>query len=163
MGTGRTGGKSRDRVMEFGKLTWTGLIIAGAGWAALILGATVSDDFWKSLPQIGELRPDLSIVSTSNSLIVSGLGLAILGVLQKGFGVFQRFFEAVLQRSQRAEMQPAPIVKQPPKVQESEIAERGRVGGRSYVRRANGTVQIETLLGVRNFASFDEAKEFIGS
>jgi hypothetical protein len=149
--------------MEFGKLTWTGLIIAAAGWIALILGATVSEDFWRTLPLIGELRPNLSVVGTSNSLIVSGLGLAILGALQKGFGVFQRFFEAVLQRSQRAEMQPAPIVKQSAKVQESEIAERGRVSGRSYVRLANGTVQIETLLGVRNFASFDEAREFIGS
>ena len=36
------------------------------------------------------------------------------------------------------------------------------MGNRAYVRFANGTVQIETLLGVRNFASFDEAREFIG-
>ena len=149
--------------MEFGRLTWIGLIVAAIGWATLFLGWVVSEDLQKALEHFGAIRPDLSIVSTSNCLIVSGFGLAILGALQKGFGALQSFFEAVLQRSQRVQMQAAPAAQRPAKIPESDIAEEGWVGNRAYVRLANGTVQIETLLGVRNFASFDEAREFIGS
>ena len=35
------------------------------------------------------------------------------------------------------------------------------MGDRAYGRSANGTVQIETLPGARNFSSFDEAGEFV--
>jgi len=152
----------RDHSMEFNRLTWIGLIVAAVGWAMLLLGATVSEDVWKAWEYFGATAPNLSVVSTSNSMIVSGFGLAILGALQSGFGALHRFFEAVLQRSQRAQAQTAPAMKQPAKLSAHEIAEEGWMGNRAYVRFANGTVQIETLLGVRSFASFDEAREFIG-
>jgi len=153
----------RDHSMEFNRLTWIGLIVAAVGWAMLIFGATVSEDVWKAWEYFGATAPNLSVVSASNSMIMSGFGLAILGALQSGFSALHRFFEAVLQRSQRAQAQTAPAMKQPAKLSVNDIAEEGWMGNRAYVRFANGTVQIETLLGVRNFASFDEAREFIGS
>jgi hypothetical protein len=152
-----------DHDMEFNRLTWAGLVVAAVGWAMLLLGATASQDVWKIWEYFGMTIPNLSVVSTANSMIVSGFGLAILGTLQSGFSSLHRFFEAVLQRSQRGQMQAATALKQTGNFSSNKIAEEGWMGNRAYVRFANGTVQIETLLGVRNFSSFDEAREFIGS
>jgi hypothetical protein len=153
----------RDHSMEFNRLTWTGLIVAAVGWTLLLLGATVSKEVWGIWDYFGTTVPDLSAVSASNSMILSGFGLAILGALQSGFSSLHLFFEAVLQRSQRAQVQAATSLKQTANFASSKIAEEGWMGDRAYVRFANGTVQIETLLGVRNFSSVDEAREFIGA
>jgi len=38
----------------------------------------------------------------------------------------------------------------------------GQLGGRPYVLFADGAVDLETVFGVRSFASLDEARAFIG-
>lgn len=147
--------------MEFSRLTRAGLIVAAIGWTLLLLHMAISAEVGQAWRSFGLNAPNLSVVTASNNVIVSGFALAILGALQSGFGALQRFFEAVLQRSQRA--QSAPVIQHPTKLCANDVAEEGWIGNRAYVLFTNGTVQIETLLGVRNFASFAEAREFIGS
>ena len=100
-------------------------------------------------------------------LIVSGFLIAILGTLRAGVVTLRQFFEAVLQRAAAAAAQPAPPMPEPEPepayVEPDAIVERGRVGDRAYVLFGDGSVEVETLLGVRRFASIDEARDFIGS
>ena len=78
--------------MAFDKLTWIGFIIVAAGWALLF-----------STPQLnsaGAMRLDFALVA--QSVIMCGLGLAVIGALQTGFGALNKFFDAVAARSQLA-------------------------------------------------------------
>ena len=61
-------------------------------------------------------------------------------------------------RPRVVEPEPEP---EPAYVEPDAIVERGRVGDRAYVLFGDGSVEVETLLGVRRFASIDEARDFI--
>ncbi len=44
----------------------------------------------------------------------------------------------------------------------TKVVERGRLKDRPYVLFGDGSIEVETLLGQRRFASFKDAREFIG-
>ncbi|WP_395664293.1 hypothetical protein [Methylocella sp.] len=164
--------------MIFEKLTWTGFIIVAAGWALLL-----------STPQLnaaGALRLDFAMVA--QCAIISGLGIAVIGALQTGFGALNRFFDAVVARSQQskapaagasiardrtvertqpsvdAKLRPPPqrhAAAVAPRATARKILERGWVKDRAYVQFTDGTVEVETLLGRRMFPSLKDAREFI--
>jgi hypothetical protein len=161
-------GIGRTRVTA---LSWAGLALAAAGWAVLLAGDT-------GAAALG-LAPDRAqTVAVAQMLVLSGIGLALFDALHAGFGALNRFFDAVLQRSvakaappshappshapARPAPQPARAAPQPATAQ-SEIVERGRFDGRAYLRYRDGSVEIETLLGVRRFSSMEEVEEFIGA
>jgi hypothetical protein len=156
-------GIGRTRVTA---LSWAGLALAAAGWAVLLAGDT-------GAAALG-LAPDRAqTVAVAQTLVLSGIGLALFDALHAGFGALNRFFDAVLQRSvakaappshapARPAPQPARAAPQPATAQ-SEIVERGRFDGRAYLRYRDGSVEIETLLGVRRFSSMEEVEEFIGA
>jgi prepilin-type processing-associated H-X9-DG protein len=89
--------------------------------------------------------------------ILTGLGIAILGALQTGFGVLSKFLESVLERTGKARLNGA-AVRSP---QQKKIVERGWVKDRAYVLYADGSVEVETRLGRRIFSSLQDAQEFI--
>jgi hypothetical protein len=138
--------------MLFDKLTWVGFMIVALGWALLL-----------SAPQLVELlpaftghsNPPLSIPAIAQSTILSGFGIALLGVLQTGFGALNRFFDSVLERNLRGRAHTGARPAQ------KKVVERGWLKNRAYVLFTDGSVEVETMLGRRIFPSLQEAQEFI--
>ena len=133
------------------RLTWAGLAVAGLGWALFVPALLIAPVSIRG-----------TVVALAQMLIVSGFGLAIVGALRNGFSALNRFFEAVLERA-AAKAEAAAEAPEPPEFYEEEIIDRGRIRDRGYVLYGDGTVDVETLLGIRRFASLAEARDFIGT
>jgi hypothetical protein len=149
--------------MPFDKLTWVGLMLVALGWALLFSGAPLADLFARVTGRVIAFGSPSDMLGISQCAILSGFGLAVLGVLQTGFGALNRFFEAVLERTakpQNAEPMQVSVRRSEP--QNKAVLERGRLKDRAYVRFVDGSVEVETLLGLRHFPNLDEALEFIG-
>lgn len=151
-----------------------------AGWALLFSAAQLTDVLAQASGR--SLGATINVPAIAQCAIVTGLGIGIIGALQTGFGALNRFFEAVLVRSQQGRPQsgaPSPghpavhavtsspaqavtraIVKQQPS-QPRKILERGWVKDRAYVLFTDGSVEVETMLGRRMFPSLQDAREFI--
>ena len=112
------------------------------------------------------------IETLAQLLVVTGLGLAILGGLREGFGALNGFFDAALQRS--AAQRPSSVSDVSDEFVEDDVdtgyqpvgnrfaAERPAHGSaRNYTILSDGSVEVDTLLGTRIFASMDEARDFI--
>lgn len=137
--------------MAFDKLTWIGLMVVALGWAMLLSGAPTIEIFAKVLGRANGLPFNMAMIAQAT--ILTGLGLAILGALQTGFSALKQFFDTVVERTSRSGEPPA---------MPGKIVERGRLKNRPYVLFGDGTIEVETLLGMRRFASFKDAHEFIG-
>ena len=169
--------------MIFERLTWIGLMIVAAGWALLLSAPQLTEGIAHVAGRSAE-STTLNISAIAQCGIVSGFGLGIIGALQTGFGALNKFFEAVLARSQqsraqasrpslaptqdaaRAAAEPlrhtaAKSVARPAPAQSRKIQERGWVKDRAYVLFTDGSVEVETMLGRRKFPSLQEAQEFI--
>ena len=152
--------------MRTDRFIWFGLAIVIAGWAVLLADMLISDTVLKAgtLVAVISLRSD--IITIAQTAIMSGFGLGVVGALRSGFGALNRFFEAVLQRSSTP--RPAPVVDAPepqvatPMPQPVErMPQTGQIKDRNYVILPDGSVEVDTLLGTRVFASLDEARDFI--
>jgi len=141
--------------MIFDRLTWIGLMIAALGWA-LLFSAPQLASFVASASARSMSACSLDTAAIAACAILSGFGIAILGALQTGFGALNRFFETVLVRTAPASKAAASQSSQPRK-----IIERGWVKDRAYVLFADGSVEVETMLGRRHFPSLQDAQEFI--
>lgn len=137
--------------MVFDRLTWIGLMVVALGWALLLSGAPSVEILTKLLGR-GDLPFNMVVIAQMT--IFTGFSLAVLGALQTGFGALKNFFDTVLERTARNGEQQT--------TQTSRIVERGRLRDRPFVRFGDGTVEVETLLGLRRFASLKDAHEFIG-
>jgi hypothetical protein len=149
--------------MVSSRLTWIGMPLAALGWALLLFGGQLSVLATGLLGRPLPLALDLGRTDVAECLILSGFALAILGALRAGLNTLRQFFEAVLQRSAAARAQPSPIAPAPEPIDPSAVVERGWIRGRPYARFGDGSVEIETLLGVRRFASYSDAEDFVGS
>jgi hypothetical protein len=138
--------------MVFDRMTWIGFMVVALGWALLLSGAPALEIF---AAVIGHKLP-FDIAAIAQATILSGFGLAILGALQTGFSALKQFFDSVLERTARTESMPAP------KKSGNKVVERGRLKDRPYVLFGDGSIEVQTLLGLRRFASFKDAREFIG-
>ncbi|MGB8279261.1 MAG: hypothetical protein WCF20_15195 [Methylovirgula sp.] len=144
--------------MAFGRLTWVGLMVVALGWALLLSGASAMEGLMRILGRTG--TPPLNLAVITQATILTGFGLAILGALQTGFGTLKDFFDTVLERTARSA--PKMTVESPPP-QSRSVVERGLLKDRPYILFGDGTIEVETLLGVRRFDSRQEAYEFIGN
>jgi hypothetical protein len=142
--------------MVFSWLTWLGLLVAALGWIFPWLAPLRGDRGAEALA--GGIAAALSAGSVPQNMILTGFGIAILGALQTGFGALDRFFAAILERSGRASSAADTLAQK-----DDDVVERGRIGGRGFVRYADGSVEVETLLGVRRFDSLEDARGFVGS
>ncbi len=150
--------------MAVDRYTWLGLFIAGLGWLVLVMGQPMAEVALSILgrPQPAGLKLDTE--SLSQSMIVTGFGIAIVASLHNGFGALNRFFAAILQRTAAsAKAKPVGPAAPPRKTPPIQVAGRGRIEDRSYTLFSDGSVEVETLLGARRFSSFEEAREFIGA
>jgi prepilin-type processing-associated H-X9-DG protein len=140
--------------MHFDKMTWVGLMIVALGWALLFSAPQVAE-FLATLS--GRGKDALDAVGIAQCTILSGFGIAILGALQTGFGATRGFLEIALTRTAPPPTKIAGRGAATPK----KIAERGWVKDRAYVLFVDGSVEVETMLGRRLFASLQDAREFI--
>ncbi len=186
--------RQKSRTLQFGKLTWIGLMIVAFGWTLLLSGVSLSDIVTRMSGHASPAVVSISMTAVAQSTILTGFGLSLLGLLQTGFSALNRFFDAVLERTakrqefdqsmarveaaalraepasrpgaqpQRAgapsqSYKPAPSAKPQPR---GKIVERGLLKDRAYVLFGDGSIEVETLLGLRRFPSLREASEFIG-
>ncbi len=153
------------------RLTWIGLTVAGLGWALLAGTVMTGESTLRSGSLVAVLSVRSDVVTLAQTAIVSGFGLALVGGLRSGFGTLNRFFAAALQRS--GAPRPAPVVT-PVEPDDIEPAMAPIVPARerfvpaakgkqkhNYVIRPDGSVEVETLLGTRIFATMEEARGFI--
>lgn len=147
--------------MTFSRLTWTGLMVVALGWTLLLSGNSATEEV---LRIFGRASAPLNFTLIGQSTILTGFGLAILGALQTGFGTLKQFFDTVLERTAQNARIAVEAPQQPlPSSSPKKVVERGTLKDRSYMRFGDGTIEIETLLGLRRFASIQEASEFIGN
>ncbi len=154
--------------MKTDRFTWFGLALALVGWAVLIADLFVAETVLKAgnLVAVTALRGD--VVTLSQTAILSGIGLAVVGVLRRGFGSLREVFDALL-APPPVTVQPLPVEERPepkpPMPAAAVIVERmpvtGQIKDRNYVILPDGSVEVDTLLGTRVFASLDEARDFI--
>ena len=133
-----------------------GVVSLAAGWFAVL--ATAAARIAGARLSTGDVA---LLVCLAAALMASGATMLILDALQNGFGALDAFFQEALARSARRaseEARPAPQQHAAARVQR-----RGYIGDRPYVLYGDGAVAVETLLGVRRFASLHEAEEFIGA
>lgn len=142
--------------MHFDKMTWVGLMIVALGWT-LLLSAPQLADFLASVSGRAGGPAGFDAAGIAQCTILSGFGIAILGALQTGFGATRCFLEAALTRS----APPPTKVAGPAATRQKKIAERGWVKNRAYVLFVDGSVEVETMLGRRLFASLQDAQEFL--
>ena len=141
---------------HLGRVTCLGLLVAAIGWA-LLLGATVLAERLAAKAGAADAQSfHADLVEIARCLIGSGFGLALIGALQTGFGALNRFFTAVLNRS--APRPASASVAAAPPVDRSAEPLRER---RPYHILADGSIEVETIVGTRRFDSMDEAREFI--
>ncbi len=166
---------ARNRLVGFG------LVLVVLGWLALVGDLVLADAQLQAGSLVAVLSLKSDIATLSEMLVVTGLGLSIVGGLREGFGALNRFFDAVLQRSASPRPTPMPEASAAD-FDDEEIAparggaERGApagaipsaaipmpmpAGGRNYQILSDGSVEVDTLLGTRVFASMDEARDFI--
>lgn len=137
-------------------VTWLGLLIAGLGLAAPWFAAVPLED------EIGFLlryaASPAAVQTVAQNMILTGFGIAILGALQTGFGALNRFL------GMSAAGAAGPKANPPGRAVTAgaEIVERGKIQDRNFARFADGSIEVETLLGLRRFASLDDAQGFIG-
>ena len=153
----RGAGANRLKVFGFG------LVIIG--WVVLVADLTLSDSVLKAGSLVAVLALKADIVTLAQCLLFTGFGLAVLGALKDGFGALNRFFDAVLQRSSGARPTPMPTAPEPDPVvtvpNGSDRSPQAPHRDRNYVILPDGSVEVETLLGTRIFATLDEARDFI--
>ena len=148
--------------MKIGRVTWVGLTAAVIGWA-MLLGETAISDFMtvQDPPVLPPTFHD-DFMDVAKTVIYSGFGLALVGSLQTGFGALNRFFEAVLVRSGQKTSAPAlQAVPVSDTFRREEAPEPASRTGRPYRTFADGSVEVETIVGNRRFRSMVEARDFI--
>jgi hypothetical protein len=140
--------------MTLGRVGWIGAILVTFGWALLLLGSPI----WRLIDVAkldwfsGVAAIDPEVIG--HDMILTGIGLAIIGTLQTGFSALTRFFDAVLKNIVDAQMSPAPS---PPRSE----PKRTRITEFGVIVLDDGSIEVESILGTRRFASFAEAREFI--
>jgi hypothetical protein len=155
--------KTEFDAMRIGRTTWIGLTVAVVGWAMMLGEAGLVDVIGAQNPHGLPATFHSDFVDISKTVIFSGFGLALVGSLQTGFGALNRFFEAVLVRSGQKTHAQA-IAAPPPSMEsyrrEEAVTPAPRIG-RPYRTFADGSVEVETIVGNRRFRSMAEARDFI--
>lgn len=156
----RGAGVNRLKVFGFG------LVILG--WVILLGDLTLSDSVLKAGSLVAVLALKADIVTLAQCLLLTGFGLAVLGALKDGFGALNRFFDAVLQRSSGPRPTPMPaaaeaetVVAAVPNGSDRSPSAAAQNRDRNYTILPDGSVEVDTLLGTRIFATLDEARDFI--
>jgi hypothetical protein len=142
------------------RLAGSGTVIASIGWfVALAIGAFI---FWSETPSQDGLAAHVSILShLAECVIVTGFGFAILDALERNRRQMSRALGALQRTTELADQRGAVTATGPSIAHQEATIGSGSLNGRDYALFADGSLEIETLLGRRRFASILDAREFI--
>ena len=163
--------------MPLPRLTWVGLLIVTLGWGFVLSYPLISPLMLGSGHSGGARDPASIITLIGENAIITGFGIAILGLSEQALRLLSKMTGNMNQtRQQPKTSRPvqaassAPIKASRPQTpmlmpqrSSNEIVTRGALNGRDYVLFRDGSVVVETLLGPRRFPSIGEAQEFIGA
>lgn len=135
-----------------------GIVISALAWCCMIFVAVEPEPILKLLGLTGVMVGQYHLLTIAQSALFTGIALALGGLLAQGFGALDRFFQAALARSARPQTAPAPD----PEPATRRVLEEGLLAGRIYSRYSDGTIEVETLMGARQFKSMMEAEAFLG-
>lgn len=144
--------------LQVGWLTWLGFLLAVLGWVLLLGGTTIVDIITTKNPRLLPPTFHADLLDIAKCIIMSGLGLAIVGALQSGFGTLNRFFGAVLMRSAQRDHEPSHVAE--PVVERTAPAAPS-IKRRPYRQFPDGSVEVDTIVGTRLFRTMTEARDFI--
>lgn len=136
-------------------LSVLGAMLCVAGWAALISGSMIETG---TFVLAGRFLGQRDVMIIGQSLLLTGSMLVFLATMRSGFGALDRFFLMALERARRSaddrSAEAAPLAATP-------AATRLSIEGRACMRLEDGSILVETLLGVKRFRSQDEARAFL--
>lgn len=139
-------------------LTGLGAVGVALSWVALLWAAFAEQPLGADAAVARH-----HLVTIAQCALLTSLALVLVGALRRGFSALDRFFASILERTATpraaAAAAPAPA---PIKVPETGVVDAGKIGGRPFRRFANGSVQVDTLLGQRLFVSMEDARAFVG-
>lgn len=150
--------EAASRARRLGLLTWTGLVVVAVGWGLLVLSIVFADLLIAKAPRLMPPVLHADLIEISRCVIVTGFGLAVLGALQAGFSRLDRTFGFALARPTMADeprLEPAFAASAPERVAP------GQGKRRPYRVFADGSVEVDTIVGTRLFKTMAEAREFI--
>jgi hypothetical protein len=176
--------------MYFSALTWIGFMVVALGWALLLTAEpalVIYTNFTgRNLPSLANLAAIAQCaIITGFGLAIVGTLRTGFGALKnffdtvlertahRGANVGSAEPRAALPKAKaEPSFTPAPVRApapaasvvtrhEPRLAKKAKIVERGRLKDRGYVLFGDGSVEVETLLGLRRFASLGEAHKFI--
>lgn len=153
--------EAASRARRLGVLTWMGLVVVAVGWALLVLSIVFADLLIAKAPRLMPPVLHADLIEISRCVIVTGFGLAVLGALQAGFARLDRTFGFMQARSTMADeprLEPAFAASAP---SAPERVAPGQGKRRPYRIFADGSVEVDTIVGTRLFKTMAEAREFI--
>lgn len=155
---GRTIGRptSRGGVAAFS-------IFAGLGIMSAVIFVTGYSALLSDTPAISIHR--LMALTVAQSILIGGIAMKLLPHIERGRLSVRIFADArsvslplLEQSAQRQE--PAGLA-QPETPRKPVVG--GRLAGREYLVHADGSLEIDTLVGRRRFVSIEAAREFVGA
>jgi hypothetical protein len=139
----------------------SGAFVAGVGWIILVALASFSVSMDASMTEA--LGTHVNFLSRmAEGIIITGFGLAILDAIERQRILNSRALSALqskLAPPQRCAELPLSTPMIAPR---GEPLASGSLNGRDYKLYGDGSVEMETILGTRCFASILDAREFVG-
>ncbi|CCB67512.1 MULTISPECIES: hypothetical protein [unclassified Hyphomicrobium] len=106
----------------------------------------------------------LMALAIVQSILIAAVSMKILPVLERGRSLTK--VSATPRRAPALEpprMSPMPMPTPPPLPSPPKAVVGGQLAGREFLEYGDGSIEIDTLVGRRRFASLDAAREFVGA
>lgn len=136
-----------------------GVIVSAAALAFMGWIAIAPEALLDMVGRSGSALGQHHLLTLTQATLMTGLTIAIVGALQIAADALSPHSEAVRKGSRQLAGPSGP----PRPGRDLDIAEEGILAGRAYKTYADGTVEMNTLLGRREFESMAHAVAFLGS
>jgi hypothetical protein len=143
------------------RLALAGILLVVIGWALLLAAAMPQTLVAGYLHAAAPFLRQTDVAAIAPVLVQTGLGFAIIGALRQSLAPLAKFFETILARTARpaAVQGPTPVAVEPNAMR---IFDRGWIRDRPYVLYADGSAEVQTLVGPRRFETLQDARDFLG-
>lgn len=138
----------------------SGIVIAGMGWFIVLAAGTFVFSI-ETPAQDGAAAQAILLGRLAEALIVTGFGFAILDALDRNRRLTSRAMSVLQRQPDAADRPERPLATGAQETQSVTAIGSGALSGREYTVFDDGSIEIETILGRRRFASILDAREFV--